>query len=194
MEFYARFEKIDGHIFRFDTRIYLGTFVQGLQSICVGAIVGKNPGSAIPKKLDELYRLDLNGDKMLPFVGNRFSEGFQRAGKSSPVNAFVRVWNLFYICNPDLSAALKVVSSLNNMPVCRTESELIPLVWYGWGGDDSSLNLFKNRFIQRKQRHDFFYDHRAKTVMNNIPKVNDFAKHTQGMPAEPVVGHLATIL
>ena len=45
--FWARFEEIDGSIYRWDTRIYIKPVndTQG-SDICLGAIVGKNPGSA----------------------------------------------------------------------------------------------------------------------------------------------------
>ena len=86
MEYLARFEEIEGKLFRFDTRIYLNDYNSDNDGKCVGAIIGKNPGSAIPSKLNELVPLELNGDKMLPTVRNRFVDGYKLAKKEIPLN------------------------------------------------------------------------------------------------------------
>lgn len=53
--YWAKFKKIDDNIFRFDTRVYLNpTKSPGENDICIGAIVGKNPGSAIAFCLSEV--------------------------------------------------------------------------------------------------------------------------------------------
>jgi hypothetical protein len=44
---------------------------------CVGAIVGKNPGSAKPTQLGVWGPLNLDGDKMLPSVRNRFVAAYK---------------------------------------------------------------------------------------------------------------------
>lgn len=194
MEYFARFEEINGHLFRFDTRIYLESLNPNSASVCVGAIVGKNPGSAAPNALNQFLPLALNGDKMLPTVGNRFLDGYGRAKKPIPLNAFVRVWNLFYICNPDLGAALKVAQKLSTLPTCPSETDSVSVVWYGWGGNDADLSPYKARFLQRKYKNQFFYNHQSAVIVQNAPGASDFAKHTQGMPAEPVVQYLARVL
>ena len=194
MEYVAKFQNTNGHLLRFDTRIYLESFIENEVGVCVGAIVGKNPGSAVPVQLDHLIPLELNGDKMLPTVGNRFVEGFRLAEKPIPANAYVRVWNLFYVCNKDLGAALQVASKLNPLPICPSEAEEVPVTWFGWGGNDAKLNRFKSRFLHRKYKNAFFYDHHARVVKTSIPSEADFAKHTQGMLALPVVEHLARVL
>ncbi|HNQ74926.1 MAG TPA: hypothetical protein PKN95_15170 [Verrucomicrobiota bacterium] len=194
MEYVAKFEKIDGVVCRFDTRIYLGSFHRSERSICVGAIVGKNPGSASPAQLGVLTQLELRGDKMLPTVGNRFRTAYELADKPVPRNAFVRVWNLFYVCDKDLRQAAERASQLGSPPVCSSEQDTVPLVWFGWGGDDAKLNLFKQRFIKRAYPVAFFYDHRVRKVVGHAPTQTDFAKHTQGMPEAPITGHLSRLL
>ncbi len=194
MEYLARFEKIDGELFRFDTRIYLNGYDSLKNSNCVGAIVGKNPGSTIPMTLNEFAPLDLDGDKMLPNVRNRFIAGYKLAEKLIPPNSFVRVWNLFYICGPDLDSACDKAGNHKNLPICSTEDEDPPIVWYGWGGDDDRLNLYKERFIAKNRLHQFFYDHTESRVNTQPPTIKSFAKHTQGMPARPVNEHLATVV
>ncbi len=194
MEYLARFEEINGVLFRFDTRIYLNDFDSSKASNCIGAIVGKNPGSAIPKTLNTLVQLELNGDKMLPTVRNRFLDGYKLANKEIPLNSFVRVWNLFYICDPDLESACQTASNFDNLINCNTENEGAPIVWYGWGGYDQRLNSFKERFITKARQHQFYYDHNNSDIETKAPTVKSFAKHTQGMPSKPVNEHLSRII
>jgi len=195
MKYVARFEEIEGVLFRFDTRIYLGAYDPSAKGVCVGAIVGKNPGSAAPQKLGELAALELKGDKMLPTVGNRFLEAFELARKQVPVNAFVRVWNLFYVCNKDLGQALMTAAQLSSrLPMCESEGDAVPVVWFGWGDSDAELNPFKRRFLAHSYQQAFFYDGRQKKVIGTQPKEGDFAKHTQGMPAALVNAFLATLV
>lgn len=193
MEFIARFEKIDGVLFRFDTRIYLNSYDSSIDSTCIGAIIGKNPGSAKPKMLDELVPLELNGDKMLPTVKNRFLDAYKLAKKNIPLNAFVRVWNLFYICNPDLDAACRIAAKMKILPNCSTENKETPIVWYGWG-DGAKLNEFKKRFMQRTFQNEFYYDHNRSCISVGSPSLDSFAKHTQGLPSKPVNEYLASVV
>lgn len=194
MNYFARFENIDGDLFRFDTRIYLNGFDPERESVCVGAMVGKNPGSATPKVLGELAPLELNRDKMLPVVRNRFNEAYRLAGKPLPLNAFVRVWNLFYICDPVLDSAIEKAAKFQVLPLCSTENEVVPVIWYGWGGDDQGILSFKERFLDRGSNVQFFYDHRRKEVIAQKPTAGFFARHTQGMPKKPIIEHLITIV
>lgn len=194
MEFVAKFQRINGNLFRFDTRIYLGSFTKDSPSHCIGAIIGKNPGSAKPRTLDTLEPLQLDGDRMLPFVGNRFCAAFQQLGQTLPPNSFVRVWNLFYLCNANLKQAKSTFSTVPGEHFCPTESEEVPLSWFGWGGDDQKLNPFKARFLGRELRTPFFFNSRTRRVQATLPSATDPAQHTQGMPALPIETYLVEIL
>lgn len=194
MEYVARFEEVEGVLFRFDTRIYLGSYNQNKDSICVGAMVGKNPGSAMPSSLGKLGPLELRSDKMLPTVGNRFTEAFALATKQVPPNAFVRIWNLFCVCGKDLNQAAKIASQLTHPPICESEKGTVPFVWFGWGGNNAMLNPFKNRFIDRNYSPAFFYDRTCSSVVSRAPRQSEFAKHTQGMPADPITKYLSTVV
>ncbi len=194
MQFVAQFKKVRGQLLRFDTRIYLDAYEPKANGVCVGAIVGKNPGSAVPVGLNRLLPLDLNRDKMLPTVRMRFLEGYRLAGKSFPANAFVRVWNLFYVCSKDLGEAIEIASNLDPLPQCPSEAGGAPVVWFGWGGDNRDLNPFKAQFLGRKHKNAFFFDKRAGAVVPRVPSESEFAKHTQGMLAAPVAKHLAKVL
>jgi hypothetical protein len=193
MSYYARFETVADHVFRFDTRIYLSKHDPQKSGKCVGAIIGKNPGSAKPTQLGVWAPLNLDGDKMLPSVRNRFVDAYKQAGKEIPVNAFVQVWNLFYLCNPNLEEACSIISSFVNLPRCPSENRKPRVVWFAWGGNDSRLNPFKQRFIS-SHHPSFYYNHQSSEVIGHIPSADDFAKHPQGMPAIPVINYLAGVL
>jgi hypothetical protein len=193
MAYYARFENIENNLFRFDTRIYLGKHDPALSGECVGAIVGKNPGSAQPIKLGLFAPLELDGDKMLPSVRNRFIDAYDEAKIKIPDHAFVQVWNLFYLCNPNLGEAYGAINQLPNKPKCPSEDRNPKTVWFAWGGNDEDLNPFKRRFIKRDLTG-FYYNHRSKAVVDHPPLESDFAKHPQGMPSRPIINHLAVTL
>ena len=194
MEYVAKFEYIDGILCRFDTRIYLNSHIGDSDSVCVGAIIGKNPGSAKPITTGELSRLELSGDRMLPFVGNRFAEAFTIANKQPPKNAFIRVWNLFYVCNKNLYEAANISLQMTNQPICESELEITPFTWFGWGPSSSFLNPFKDRFLSRRLQRAFYYDHASATVIGQAPTECSAAKHTQGMPKVPIEQYLSTVV
>ena len=194
MVYYARFEQHGPNDFRFDTRIYLRDEQPDLsKGICIGAIVGKNPGSAVPGAYGVLAPIPLNGDKMLPSVRNRFVDAFRMARKTIPLNAYVQVWNLFYLRDPDLNHACSVLEDLQDPPQCTTEEQKAMIVWIAWGGDDGRLNPFKARFKLCGQSA-FYYCHRQGRIVPRMPSSVDFAKHPQGLPAAPVVAHLAALV
>ena len=199
MKYLARFEEQGSVLFRFDTRIYLNSYDSENDSNCVGAIIGKNPGSAKPRELNELAEFDLNGDNMLPTVRRRFVDGYGLTKKQIPPNSFVRVWNLFYICDPNLISACQKATEYGQLPNCPTESEYSPIVWYAWGGGNKGryqqqLNLYKERFVAMSSPQQFYYDTKNQHIVTSAPSIESFARHTQGMPREPVNEHLAKIL
>ena len=107
---------MNGHLFRFDTHIYLSREPRSeTDGVCVAAVIGKYPGSAQPKTLGSWEPLSLCRDKLLPCVRNRFLEAYQAAAKSIPDGAYIRVWNLFYLCEPNLQAALKKINGCSEL-------------------------------------------------------------------------------
>jgi hypothetical protein len=132
---------------------------------------------------------------MLPSVRNRFFEAYKLAEKAMPKGAFIQVWNLFYLCDKNLRGALKTVCKINSRVVCSTETGVLPrIVWFAWGGDDKNLNAFKARFLDRQFTHAFFFDKFNNKVCARSPTRTSFAKHPQGLRAQPIVEHLANIL
>lgn len=194
MCFYARFEIIENNLYRFDTRIYFNNNSPGNNDECIGVIIGKNPGSAEPIELGRLAKLDKGNDKMLPYVKNRFEEGYKLAGKEIPGNGYVQVWNLFYLCDPDLKNAIKSIGKTASQPLCETENNIPSITWFAWGGDNRDLNDFKKRFMRSSSSKCFFYDYNAEKVVEDVPTIRDSVKHPQGLTAAYVNNYLAKIV
>jgi len=196
MSYFARFEAIDGHVFRFDTRIYLDSCTHPEpDGVCVAAVVGKNPGSARTTSVGHWGPLRLAGDKLLPSVRNRFLAAYAVAKKTVPNAAYVRVWNLFYICDADLNSACEKLKNCVNTRHCSSEAtEAPPILWAVWGGPDDRLDKMKERFTQRVAPYSLFYCNNTQQVAKQMATTSDFARHTQGLPAEPIIEHLAACI
>ena len=195
MPYFAKFVSSSGHTFRLDTRIYLSDPVPpSANGVCVAAIIGKNPGSAMSATLGAFGPLTLQGDKMLPTVRNVFLNAYSMARKPVPAGAFVRVWNLFYLCSPSLTWAIRSYAACAKPPSCKTESSVPPIVWFAWGGNRPVLNQFKTRFLTMTIRHPFFFDKVAGCIRPTSPTATGFAKHPQGLPSKFVIHHLASVL
>jgi hypothetical protein len=195
MCYFGRQHYHHGARFRLDTRIYLQhRDVPASTDPCIGAIIAKNPGSAVPAGNGNLTTLTLNGDKMLPSVRNRFLKAYALSGEPIPKAGFVMVWNLFYLCGPKLGGAIKshsAISALSPPLLCPWESLPLPrIVWFAWGGTHKYLDPLKHRFQRLQPPGAFFFDKRLGKVVTGTPQNDDFAKHPQGMPASPVVAYL----
>lgn len=194
MPYFAYFQKHEGQHFRLDTRIYLQDQEPGQDDHCVAAIIGKNPGSANGKKFDCLAPISLDGDKLLPFVRNRFQNAYHLADAQIPSGAYVRVWNLFYLCNKDLVAAVKVYPRITRPLVCPSESALPSIVWFAWGPPRSFFTPMQARFRSLKIKHPFYFDIDSASIVAAIPTMQSRVKHTQGLSADPIEKHLTSIL
>lgn len=194
MAYYAKFTLIEGELFRFDTRIYLGNGNPDSESVCVGAVVGINPGSARPRVLNEHRELELGNDKMLPYVRNRFNAGYKRAGIPAPEGAYVQVLNVFYLCDERLGEAVARLKTFQNPPVCSAERLVFPLAWYAWGAESQQLAPLKARFLIRRDGKSFFMNRDRKTFGVGVPEPMEFAKHPRYMPAAPVEEELASYM
>lgn len=194
MPFFANFRMHEGHQFRLDTRIYLRDEKPGEEDLCIAAVIGKNPGSANGKRFDCLAPISLDGDNLLPYVRKRFQRAYQRAGVEIPSGAYIRVWNLFYLCNKTLAAAAKAQASVRRPLSCDTESDCPPIVWFAWGPPATWFSRLPTRFLGQQIEHPFYYDMDSKQIVAAIPGPTSRVKHTQGLPGEPVEVHLASIL
>jgi hypothetical protein len=195
MSYFAMFLRSGQSVFRMDTRIYLADVPTAPDAgRCIAAVIGKNPGSARWRKLGAWGPLELGNDKMLPYVRNRFCEAYRRRGVRIPRYAFVRVWNLFYVCNEKLNLACREFENIDAPLHCKTEGHRPPITWFVWGGNDVRLNCHKTRFLTRRLRNPFYFDKDAGHIVRSLPTSTAFAKHTQGLPTDPIEAHLAELL
>jgi len=193
--FFAKFRQVEEFWIRHDTRIYLSDFTgTPVEGTCVGAIIGKNPGSATAK-FAGWGELQLAGDKLLPNVRNILLKAYDRAGKTPPANAYFQVLNLFYICSKNLPAATAILRNQKNIFLDPVEQQSFNLLWIAWGGKSAILDPLKKRFVEdRPESKVFFYSPTATSTINRFPGDSELAKHPQGMPHAPVIGHLAARL
>lgn len=194
--FWAEFVEIGNDIFRFDTRIYLNS-ITSIESSdrCIGAVVGKNPGSAKPtKKIVGLQPINLDGDKLLPTVKNIVTNSYYRAGIDYPKRSYIQILNLFYLCEPQFNQAILKHNNNKSVRFCSTEKSSFPWVWYVWGEKLDNLNIYKIRFSNLQSNVHFYYDQKLKEVVDKQPSISDFAKHTQGLKHDYMIPYIANIL
>lgn len=193
--YWAKFRTVENDRFRFDTRIYLAPVSHtAAGDSCVGAVVGKNPGAATPMAQGSgLQPLALNGDKFLPNVRSIISKAYARADTPIPVQSYIQVLNLFYLCNRNLQQAVAAFKE-HTPRACLTEKHSFPWVWYQWGKPDTYLDQFKERFAAITASHHFYYDQALKQLATERPAVHAFPRHIERMKHELVLPHLATIV
>lgn len=195
--YWAKFVKIDSNMFRLDTRIYLEGVNKPLDNDkCIGAVVGKNPGSAIPngKITDDIQPIDLDGDNLLPTVRSIFLKAYENTNKTVEANSYIQMLNLMYICDKDLSSAIKKNLNYEEPVVCEAEKKSVPFLWYVWGNSNKNLNEFKKRFGNIKADKHFYFNTKEKKMVDHSPASTDPARHTQGLPHDSVVPFISKIL
>jgi hypothetical protein len=194
--YWAIFEEIEGDVFRFDTRIYLKPIESPeTNDECIGAIIGKNPGSAKASRISsELQPINLERDQFLKAVRSIVTKAYCLASITPPERGYIQILNLFYLCNASLPSAIVSINKNPYVRACKAESIEFPWGWYAWGPDSKKLNEFKQRYSGLNATHHFFYDYESKIVRDTPASVTDKAKHTQGMPQIPVVEHLVKLL
>lgn len=194
--FWAKFEKINGDSFRFDTRIYLSDIDAPKKTdACIGAIVGKNPGSAKASSLNsKLQAINLDGDKLLPTARNIVLKAYKEAKIPIPERRFIQVLNLFYLCNPNLVQGIVSLEKNLGAKICGSEKMEFHWVWYVWGGKSDNLNHFKNRFASINTYNHFYFDKECGCIVESPASESAFAKHTQGLKHSYVVPYIAKLI
>jgi len=203
MAYYAQFKTVGDHTFRLNTRIYLSVCNEPNEDDkeCIAAVVLMNPGSAKPgSERTDWAPLILDGDKTLPMIHGLFWDAYAKASKPIPENAFIQVWNLFYLCDPKAGPAFRKFKKVSDPPWCRSEEECRPkLVWFAWGKCKSKapseikrFNCLKKRFRLEAPEKSFYYghhgsadydansvtyDHKSARIQHGVPSDNDVAKH-----------------
>jgi len=198
--FWACFKEQNGNIFRFNTRVYLKPIKKpSLENdICIGAIIGKNPGSAKPslKNCNMLQPILLDNDKLLPNVRNILISAYNSVKKSFNDNQYIQVLNLFYLCDKSLADAKRKINCIkSDIPVCLSENNNFPFIIYAWGGPNDGLNKYKNRFIDKPLTNNaIWYDYISKETKKNTPGNFDSVKHIQGLKHDKIIPYIAKII
>lgn len=195
--YWAKFKKVANDVFRYDTRVYLNPINSpGEDDICIGAIVGKNPGSAAATCLDKtnLQNINLDGDNLLPNIKSIFLKAYGKSNMPIDENAYIQVLNLMYICDKDLDQAIKKIEGHKNPTICLSEEKDFPFVWYVWGNEKGKLNSYKKRFGELNTDIHFFLNTETKEVISRIPTEKEPARHPQGMKHDLVTPYISEIL
>lgn len=194
---WASFEQVGSDTFRYDTRVYLDPIgAPSQQDVCIGAVVGKNPGSARPLYASKsgLQPIDLGGDKLIPNVRSIVRKAYVLAAKTPPANAYIQILNLFYLCNPDLEMAIKRIKIHSTAKVCPSETNIFPWIWYVWGSHSDDLSLFKGRFATLMSNTHFFVNTASGLVVHSRATEDSSARHTQGLSHDLIVPALRRIV
>ncbi|MFH1729776.1 MAG: hypothetical protein ABIA04_15295 [Pseudomonadota bacterium] len=199
MAFYwAIFKKDGSNIFRFDTRIYLESIAKPeANDTCIGAIAGKNPGSAKPTDLSisGIQKIKLSNDKLLPNVRSIVEKAYEYSNKTYSRNSYIQVQNLFYLCNPSLDEAIIELSNYDKPPKCDSENRVFPWRWYVWGGSNKkNIANLKKRFIHEGALNNIYYHTESKCIKNQMPDLDHSARHTQGLSHDLIVPSIAKLL
>lgn len=195
--YWARFITKGQDTFRLDTRIYLNEIKKiSVEDVCIGAVVGKNPGSAIPigKITGDFQTIDLKGDNLLPNVKKIFLKAYTYAKKPVKQNSYIQVLNLMYICDKDLNSAIKKIKEYEDPMHCETEGKSFPFLWYLWGNEKKGLNIYKKRFNNLKVNKHFYYHTKEEKIVDTAPGIKEPARHTQGLQHDLVVPFISTII
>jgi hypothetical protein len=185
MGYYALFIDRDGRRFRFDTRIYLCDCEDHKQEdgkgICLGAFVGLNPGSAEPWKESDVGTWNrICEDGTLRLIRRCFLEA---GGREMSPCAFVQVWNLFYLCDPESKKAIRDARKLGPPRTCPREGPLpLKMVWYGWG---SSVPWLENRtkyFVDIGPEKGVYYESKDGSPKIGKPGTGSYAGHPARKP------------
>ena len=198
--YFAEFRPVPGGMVRHDTRVYLSDGCRDQNGgVPVGAVIGKNPGSAGPAFPAIWGPVSLLKDQLLPNVRSIFLKAHEQAMKTHgaarfPPDAYVQVLNLCYFCTPELGELKTLLRVGRTFPICSREQRVFPLLWYLWGNPESALTPLKSRFKTRSERSQFFYNPATHGIVMRHPSDSEQARHTQGMTHDWVVQHLANLL
>lgn len=195
--YWGKFELRNKDLFRLDTRIYLKPILKpSSNDLCIGAVVGKNPGSAKPSDHNStsLQKIELDKDKLLSNIRSILIKAYQMAKEPIPENSYVQMLNLLYVCDIKPEQAIKKVEKHNHLIICDTEEHTFPFLWYVWGSSNKKLNFYKPRIFNIKSDMHFYLNTNTNEVINTPPQIDDAARHTQGLKHDLIVPFISKIL
>ncbi len=139
-------------VVRHNTRLWFNkdTLPSLTEGICVGAVVGLNPGSAIGPantSIDVVADCDPTMQRIL----KTFEIAYELKNNAIPKKAYIQLLNLFYLREKHAPTATRIkdqnsdVLQLHQDPA---ESRIYPFLWLAWGnaGRDEDMTFFlRNR-------------------------------------------------
>lgn len=189
--YYATFRLFNNILLRYDTRIYWNDNIHNkFNGKCIGTFYLKNPGSSQPTEIDKWSTLDLNNDKVLPYLRNvllKLKNVFQDQIND---NDYFQVLNLFPVVNNDLYEAYKRFEEIkkNNINVIEKIKNKSLFVYFGWGSENylSDLREYHVNNNQYPSNSKIFFIEYKKNnyskIFNGFPSNNSRPKHIQGLP------------
>lgn len=195
--YFAKFVRHGADLFRLDTRVYLDdVFECTSQDFAIGAVIAKNPGSALPTdpKSDSVQQIDLNRGMLLRTLRSVVTKAYLQSNRRWSPGAYIQVLNLFYLCDPIYRSAIRRIGKISAPPIDSAEEKAFPWVLYLWGKSDERVGQFKSRFTALRAKQHFFYDKNLSRLVRNSPTEQSFAKHMQGLPHKSVVDFLAAVI
>lgn len=185
--YYADFktDAATGHTYRHDTRIYLGDHSKSQSSgVCVGAFIGKNPGSA-SRRANGWGQI--NSDNTLRLIRSIWLKSYPK-GIYPKDNEYVQVLNLFYLCEQHFPTACKHAHIQSKYSLDPTENQTFKKIWWGIGDYDfanRNLSPFVKRLHRICSSKHIFYDPSCGRAVSRAPANEDSCKHPIGLPHYP---------
>lgn len=190
--YYAKFKSTNGILTREMTRIYFNPVTPSEKDEnCIGVVIAKNPGAAKPTELDIWTKLNLSNDKMLQFIYDAFNKAFTISNYELPNNAYIRILNLFPVCNVDVDTAYKdwqkIDTTITNE---NADSNLRAsrFIYIGWG-NEPYLDKFRTNWIEILNRYStkcFYISYKTDDRYNTfykkgVPQLKMNVKHPSFM-------------
>jgi len=126
--------------YRHDTRIYLSGFSGNrLGGRCLGAFIGKNPGSASGLSLG-WGRIE--EDTTLRLIRSVWLKSMVYNKVQAKAGDYIQILNLFYLCNPAYGQAVRLANKHALYFPDTAEGQNFEKIWWGIGDyDDAARRL-----------------------------------------------------
>lgn len=121
---------------RHDTKLWFSHPSDSSTGICIGAVVGLNPGSSRPSTMDDGT---VEVDPTMKRILLAFSDAYAELGLAIPKNGYIRMWNLCYLQEANSNSFLSMLENSKTLEIYTsapmldpTEHEQVPFLWFAW--------------------------------------------------------------
>ncbi len=135
---------------RLNTRLWFSEPSPNHRDLCLGAVVGLNPGSAASLSGETSGQCDATMLRILSSI----REAFRQRQRPLPKNAYIQMLNCFYVKEKSavLARSLRSVTDLLTDPA---EETVFPFLWFAWGAGVRASDA--SRFLTRQEAA-FWFD------------------------------------